>query len=81
MGWIGCAILQVAQKAILRIQFVCFIFLESPRQVDMKNVVKSSKHFFEYFNTQETHSEESSESFLVKTLRNNHYQQILYLYA
>ena len=31
--------------------------LESPHQVDMKNVVKSSKHFFEYFNTLETHSE------------------------
>ena len=31
-----------------------FIFLESPCQVDMKNVVKSSKHFFEYFNTLET---------------------------
>ena len=31
------------------------IFLESP-QVDIKNVVKSSKHFFGYFNTIETHS-------------------------
>ena len=60
---------------------ISFIFLEFSHQVDMKNGVKSSKHFFEYFNTQETHSEESSESFLVKTLRNNHYQQILHLYA
>ena len=33
------------------------LFLESPHQVDMKNVVKSSKHFFGYFNTLETHSE------------------------
>ena len=32
-------------------------FLESPHQVDMKNIVKSSKHFFGYFNTVETHSE------------------------
>ena len=32
------------------------IFLESPHQVDMKNFVKSSKHFFGYFNTPETHS-------------------------
>ena len=32
------------------------LFLESPHQVDMKNVVKSSKHFFGYFNTLETHS-------------------------
>ena len=35
---------------------ISFIFLESPYQVDMKNVVKSSKHFFGYFNTLETHS-------------------------
>ena len=33
------------------------IFLESPHQLDMKNVVKSSKHFFWYFNTLETHSD------------------------
>ena len=36
---------------------ISFIFLESPHQVNMKNVVKSSKHFFGYFNTLETHSE------------------------
>ena len=36
---------------------ISFIFLESPHQVDMKNVVKSSKHFFGYFNTLETHRE------------------------
>ena len=36
---------------------ISFIFLESPHQVDMKNVVKSSKHFFGYFNTLETHSD------------------------
>ena len=48
--WAELAVLlQVAQKAI-------FIFLESPHQVDMKNVVKSSKHFYGYFNTLETHS-------------------------
>jgi hypothetical protein len=33
------------------------IFLESPHQVDMKNVVKAFKHFFGYFNTLETHSD------------------------
>jgi hypothetical protein len=33
------------------------IFLEYPHQVNMKNVVKSSKNFFGYFNTLETHSE------------------------
>ena len=33
------------------------IFLESPHKIDMKNVVKSSKHFFGYFNsTLKTHS-------------------------
>ena len=36
---------------------ISFIFLESPHQVDMKNIVKSSKHFFGYFNTLETHSD------------------------
>ena len=36
---------------------ISFIVLESPHQIDMKNVVKFSKHFFGYFNTLETHSE------------------------
>ena len=36
---------------------ISLIFLEFPHQVDMKNVVKSSKHFFGYFNTLKTHSE------------------------
>ena len=36
---------------------ISFICLESSHQVEMKNVVKSSKHFFGYFNTLETHSE------------------------
>ena len=36
---------------------ISFIFFESPHQVDMKNVVKSSNHFFGYFNTLETHSD------------------------
>ena len=35
------------------------IFLESCHQVNMRNVVKSSKHFFGYFNTQEIHSAKS----------------------
>ena len=33
---------------------ISLTFLESPHQVDMKNVVKSSKHFFGYFNSLET---------------------------
>ena len=37
---------------------VSCIFLESSHQVDMKNIVKSCEHFFGYFNTLETHSEE-----------------------
>ena len=36
---------------------ISFIFLEFPHQVDMKIVVKSSKHFLWYFNALETHSE------------------------
>ena len=35
---------------------ISFIFLESHHQVDMINVVKSSKQFFGYFNTLETYS-------------------------
>ena len=31
------------------------IFLESPHQVDMKNIVKCYKHFFGYFNSLKTH--------------------------
>ena len=34
---------------------ISFIFLESPHQVDMKNVVKCQKHFFSYFNVLKTH--------------------------
>ena len=44
---------QVAQKAIVKISK----FLESPHQVDMKHVFKSSKHFFGYFNALETLSD------------------------
>ena len=35
---------------------ISFIFLEFPHQVDMEKILKSSKHFFGYFNTLETHS-------------------------
>ena len=56
MGQMGCAFWQVAQKAIVRIQFLAF-FLQSTHQVDMKNVVKCSKHFLGYFNTLETQGE------------------------
>ena len=38
---------------------ISFISLESSHQVHMKNVVKSSKHSFGYFNTLETDSEQS----------------------
>ena len=34
---------------------ISFIFLESPHQLDMKNVVKCLKHFFGYFNALKTH--------------------------
>ena len=44
---------------------ISFIFLESPHQVDMKNIVKSCKHFFGYFNTLETHSVMSSQTVLI----------------
>ena len=51
MGRIGCAILQVAQKAIVRIQFISYFW----NQVEMKNVVKCWKDFLSYFTTLETY--------------------------
>ena len=42
---------------------ISFISLESPHQVDMKNVAKSFKHFFGYFNTLETHSDQVADRF------------------
>ena len=54
MGWIGCAIFAGSSKSH-RENSISFIILEFPHQVDMKNVVKSSKHCFGYFNTLETH--------------------------
>jgi hypothetical protein len=36
---------------------ISFLFLESSHQVDVKNIVKFSKHFFGYFNNLETHSD------------------------
>ena len=38
-------------------KLISFIFLKSPHQVNMKNVVKYSKHFWGYFDILETHSE------------------------
>ena len=38
------------------------IFLESPHQVDMKNVVKCYKDFFGYFNALKTHCDLSHTS-------------------
>ena len=45
MGWIGCSSKSHRENSI------SFIFLDPPHQVDIKNVVKSSKHFwvFQYF--------------------------------
>ena len=56
MGWIGCAIFAGNSKSH-RETSISFILFESPHQVDMKKVVKSSKHFLGYFNTLETHNE------------------------
>ena len=36
---------------------ISFIFLQSPHQADVKNVIKSYKHFFGYFNSLETRSD------------------------
>ena len=46
------------------------IFLESPQQVDMKNVAKCYKHFFGYFNVLKTHGVESSYQAWIFLFRN-----------
>ena len=46
--------LQATQKAIVKIKFLSYFW--NPLIKIMKNVVKSSKHFFGYFNTLEIHS-------------------------
>ena len=40
---------------------ISFIFLESPHQVDMKNVVKCYKDFFGYFNALKTNCEKPAQ--------------------
>ena len=45
------------QKATVQIQFLSYFWNPLIKYLDMKNVVKSSKYFFGYFNTLETHSE------------------------
>ena len=47
MGWIDCYFAGSSKSH--RENWISFIFLESPHQVDMKNVVKFSKHFFGVF--------------------------------
>ena len=57
IGWIGCPILQVAQKAT-EISIFC-IFLQSPHQVHTtheKHCPMLVRLFFAYFNALETHS-------------------------
>ena len=59
------------------------IFWDSPHQVDMKNVFKSSKHFFVYFYTLETHCESIKPSFITifvtyfKLIAEVHYVQFI----
>ena len=42
------------------LQYLPTLFLEPLHQVDMKNDIKSSKHFFGYFNTLETRNVQPS---------------------
>ena len=48
---------------------IYFIFLESPHQVGMKNVVKCYKHFFGYFNALKTHGVTVNMKINLKTRR------------
>ena len=49
------------------------IFLESPHQVDMKNVVKCYKQFFCYFNTLKTHCDMYFTTTHVKFMEQNYF--------
>ena len=58
IGWIGCPILQVAQKPPWDFNFLHIFAIPSssgPHQVDMKNIVKWRKDFLLYFTTLETY--------------------------
>ena len=55
--WAELAVLFAGSSKSHRDNSISFIFLESPHQVDLKNVVKSSKHFCVYFNTLTTHND------------------------
>ena len=48
------------------------IFLESPHQVGMKNVVKFYKDFFGYFNALKTHGELYTQSGLIRNDAKSH---------
>ena len=55
--WAELAVLFTGNSKSHRENSISLIFLESPHQVEKKNVVKFSKHIFGYFNTLETNSE------------------------
>ena len=67
--WATCKIAQPIQPiwqhifalpwSALKKPSISSIFLESPHQVDIKNVVKCYKHFFGYFNALKTHGAKS----------------------
>ena len=58
---------------------ISFIFLESPHQVGMKNVVNSSKHFFGYFNTLGTQSVVKPCCDQLKNYLTNHFMAVNYI--
>ena len=47
--------IHIALSYYIGITALRHIFLESPHQVDMKNIAKCYKHFFGYFNALKTH--------------------------
>ena len=55
IDWIGCPILQIAQKATVRFQFLAYFCNPLANQVVMKNIVKWLKDFLLYFTTKETY--------------------------
>ena len=74
ISWIGCHILQVlSSKSQCEIS-ISYIFLQSPHQVDMKNVVKWWKEFNLYFTILETYHVIRWKSYKKKLIKMTFYE-------
>ena len=84
MDWISGAILQVAQKAIMRFQFIAYFCNPLAHHVDLKNIVKCWKNFLDILLLQK-HTVHSKDSLprrsLVQSLENRLWRKISRIYS